>query len=135
MTQNIIKIWQDNEGDINPGTNLFETPVWRIMFEDSEEKIRVLGKSKMEEYISKSYNKTVHRFKRWKIKTKLTETFIYAIVFTDKTHEVVPAVNMIDIIYRGHSVRNDEKYKHIETELASKGGQSPIFIPDVQESV
>jgi uncharacterized DUF497 family protein len=133
MSKKIISLEQDSDGGINPGTNLFEEPIWRIVFEDDDE--RVLGKSKMEEYISKSYNKTVYRFKRWKVSTLTSETYVYVIVFTDRTHEMVSPVQLRDIVYRGHSVRNEEKYNYIETELTAKGGLSPIFIPDVQESV
>tara|TARA_R110001592_G_scaffold63298_7_gene193729 strand:- start:23 stop:415 length:393 start_codon:yes stop_codon:yes gene_type:complete len=127
MTKKIKGILQDNEGDINPGTNLFEEPVWRVLFEDDDK--RILGKSKMEEYISKSYNKTVHRFKRWKVKTVSSETHVYVIVFTDRTHEMISPVQLRDIVYTGHSVRNKEEFKYIDTELAAKGGHSPIFIP------
>mgnify|MGYP003327051438 CR=1 FL=1 len=31
-----------------------------------EQEERLLGKHKMEEYISKSFGKAIHRFKRWK---------------------------------------------------------------------
>ena len=127
MTKKISSIEQDNDGDINPGTNLFEEPVWRVLFEDDDK--RILGKSKMEEYISKSYNKTVHRFKRWKVKTVSSETHVYVIVFTDRTHEMISPIQLRDIVYTGHSVRKKEEFKYIDTELAAKGGHSPIFIP------
>lgn len=127
MSKKISSIEQDNDGDINPGTNLFEEPVWRVLFEDDDK--RILGKSKMEEYISKSYNKTVHRFKRWKVKTVSSETHVYVIVFTDRTHEMISPIQLRDIVYTGHSVRNKEEFKYIDTELAAKGGHSPIFIP------
>ena len=130
MSKKIMTLEQDNEGAINPGTQLFEEPVWRVVLEDTE--MRVLGRSKMEEYISKAYNKAIYRFKRWKVMTKNSETQVYVLVFTDRTHEMISPVELRDVVYRGHSVRNEDKYKHIESELAAKGGHSPIFIPDEQ---
>ena len=57
MTKKITSITQNNDGDINPKTKLFEQPVWVLELEDGEK--RVLGKEKMEEYLSKGYEKTV----------------------------------------------------------------------------
>jgi len=54
---------------------------------------------------------------------------VYVIVFTDRTHEMISPIQLRDIVYTGHSVRNKEEFKYIDTELAAKGGHSPIFIP------
>tara|TARA_R100001377_G_scaffold84328_2_gene67620 strand:- start:603 stop:1016 length:414 start_codon:yes stop_codon:yes gene_type:complete len=134
MSKEIISLDQNNDGAINPGTDLFEQPIWEITLVGDyaskyEKEERTLGKAKMEEYISKSFNKTVHRFKRWKVKTTTGETFVYVIVFSDRTHEMVSTKEMMDIVYKGHSVRNKEEFQYIDTELAAKGGHSPIFIP------
>ena len=41
MTKKIITITQNNDGDTNPKTKLFEQPVWVLELEDGEQ--RVLG--------------------------------------------------------------------------------------------
>ena len=60
MSKNIIDIKQLNEGGINPKSELYEQPLWELKF--SDDSIRILGKSKMEEYLSKAYNSTVFQF-------------------------------------------------------------------------
>jgi hypothetical protein len=85
MSKIIVGLQQIDEGDTNPGTGLHEQPIWKIEMRDKEE--RLLGKHKMEEYISKSYGKAIHRFKRWKVKTQTSETQVYVIVFSDRTHD------------------------------------------------
>ena len=130
MSKIIVGLQQIDEGDTNPGTGLHEQPIWKIEMRDNEE--RLLGKHKMEEYISKSYGKAIHRFKRWKVKTQTSETQVYVIVFSDRTHEMLTPNQMMNKLFEGHQVRKDPKYDFIESELAAKGGHSPIFIPDEQ---
>ena len=67
MSKAIINIVQIDEGGTNPKTNLFEQPLWELHFDDEDK--RILGKSKMEEYISKGYGNTVFQFKRWTANT------------------------------------------------------------------
>ena len=65
MSKNIINIVQLDQGGTNPKSELFEQPLWELHFEDEDK--RILGKAKMEEYLSKVYNNTVYQFKRWKV--------------------------------------------------------------------
>lgn len=131
MSKVITKLEQLEEGLTNPGTGMFEQPIWKITLQGGEE--RLLGKHKMEEYISKSFEKAIHRFKRWKVLTKTSETHVYVIIFSDRTHEMLTPNQVMDRLYTGHLVRKDEKYKYIESELAAKDGHSPIFIPGTDE--
>ena len=38
VTKRILKIIEDKEGEINPITNLHESPVYHIMFDDATER-------------------------------------------------------------------------------------------------
>ena len=60
MSKEIIDITQIDEGGQNPRTNLFEKPLWELHFINGEK--RILGKVKMEEYISKAFAKTLSPF-------------------------------------------------------------------------
>ena len=128
MSKIIVALEQIDEGAINPGTGMYEQPIWKITLKGQEE--RLLGKHKMEEYISKSFGKAIHRFKRWKVLTKTSETHVYVIIFSDRTHEMLTPNQLMDSIYQGHSVRNDNRLDYIDKDLAAKGGNSPIFIPE-----
>ena len=63
-------------------------------------------------------------------KIQTSETQVYVIVFSDRTHEMLTPNQMMNKLFEGHQVRKDPKYDFIESELAAKGGHSPIFIPD-----
>ena len=128
MSKIIVALEQIDEGAINPGTGMYEQHIWKITLKGQEE--RLLGKHKMEEYISKSFGKAIHRFKRWKVLTKTSETHVYVIIFSDRTHEMLTPNQLMDSIYQGHSVRNDNRLDYIDKDLAAKGGKSPIFIPE-----
>ena len=114
MSKIIVGLQQTDEGAINPGTGLHEQPIWKIEMQDNEE--RLLGKHKMEEYISKSYGKAIDRFKRWKVKTQTSETQVYVIVFSDRTHEMLTPNQMMNKLFEGHQVRKDPKYDFIESD-------------------
>ena len=128
MSKIIVALEQIDEGAINPGTGMYEQPIWKITLKGQEE--RLLGNHKMEEYISKSFGKAIHRFKRWKVLTKTSETHVYVIIFSDRTHEMLTPNQLMDSIYQGHSVRNDNRLDYIDKDLAAKGGKRPIFIPE-----
>ena len=114
-----MKLVQKNDGGQNPKTELFEQPIWLLTLEDGEEK--VLGKDKMEEYLSKGFDKAVHQFKKWKVTTTQgSETDVWVVIFTDKTHDLCPTNKIIEKLYTGHSVRYSEKFKKIEEELERK---------------
>ena len=119
MTKKITSLVQKNDGGINPKTELFEQPIWLLTLEDGEEKI--LGKDKMEEYLSKGFDKAIHQFKRWKVTTTQgNDVDVWVVIFTDKTHDLCPTVKIIDKLFTGHSVRDAEKFKKIEEELEKK---------------
>ena len=61
MTKKIMSLVQRNDGGLNPKTKLFEQPIWILTLDDGEEK--VLGKDKMEEYLSKGFDKAVHQLR------------------------------------------------------------------------
>ena len=119
MTKKITSLVQKNDGGINPKTELFEQPIWLLTLEDGEEKI--LGKDKMEEYLSKGFDKAIHQFKRWKVTTTQgNDVDVWVVIFTDKTHDLCPTVKIIDKLFTGDSVRDAEKFKKIEEELEKK---------------
>ena len=134
MTKKITSITQNNDGDINPKTKLFEQPVWVLELEDGEK--RVLGKEKMEEYLSKGYEKTVHSFKRWVLTSaKGTEISAYCVVFTDKSHDLVPTPKIREQLFNGHRRKDHEKYEQLERELQAKSVQNPALFHPVRESI
>ena len=119
MTKKITSLVQKNDGGIKQKTELFEQPIWLLTLEDGEEKI--LGKDKMEEYLSKGFDKAIHQFKRWKVTTTQgNDVDVWVVIFTDKTHDLCPTVKIIDKLFTGHSVRDAEKFKKIEEELEKK---------------
>jgi|TARA_E500000318_G_scaffold87012_1_gene83841 hypothetical protein len=129
MTKKITSIVQNNDGDTNPKTGLFEQPVWVLELEDGEK--RILGKEKMEEYLSKGYERTVHSFKRW-VMTSVsgTEISAYCVVFTDKSHDLIPTTKLREQLYNGHKRKDLEKYEQLEQELKEKSQLNPaLFHP------
>ncbi len=82
MSIEISNVTQIDEGGTNPKTELFEQPLWLLEFDTGEQ--RTIGKPRMEEYLSKAYEKTVHHFKR-RISTLTSGTKItqWSGVFTD----------------------------------------------------
>ena len=56
MSKIIVGLQQIDEGAINPRTGIHEQPIWKTTLQGGEE--RLLGKHKMEEYISKAYGKS-----------------------------------------------------------------------------
>ena len=88
MTKRIIKIIEDKEGEINPITNLQESPVYHIMFDDATE--RKLFRHKMIEYLSMSFGKTVQKFKKVIVITEVSSTTIWVVVMQDYQLEVLP---------------------------------------------
>tara|TARA_B110000285_G_C15122271_1_gene617934 strand:+ start:879 stop:1370 length:492 start_codon:yes stop_codon:yes gene_type:complete len=137
MTKKVITLEQNNDGGINPKSNLFEQPIWELMLDNNEKKI--LGKQKMEEYLSKSYEKTVHNFKRWTLTTQSgTSVNIWCIIFTDKTHEVLTTEKLKEQLYGGHVRKDMEKYQKIEEEIIDKHSlpENPaLFISETRQSL
>jgi|TARA_E500000318_G_C3507519_1_gene190944 hypothetical protein len=119
MSKNIINIVQLDQGGTNPKSELFEQPLWELHFEDEDK--RILGKAKMEEYLSKGYNNTVYQFKRWTASTTSgTEVRLWAVVFTDNSHDLCVANKFYQMLKLGHQRKDEEKYKEIEEKLHLK---------------
>ena len=119
MSKNIINIVQLDQGGTNPKSELFEQPLWELHFEDEDK--RILGKAKMEEYLSKGYNNTVYQFKRWTANTPSgTEVRLWAVVFTDNSHDLCVANKFYQMLKVGHQRKDEEKYKEIEEKLHLK---------------
>ena len=134
MTKKITSINQNNDGDTNPKTGLFEQPVWVLELEDGEQ--RVLGKEKMEEYLSKGYEKTVHSFKRWTLTSVSgTEISAYCVVFTDKSHDLIPTAKIKEQLFNGHKRKDLEKYEQLEKELRDKSELNPALFHPPKDSI
>lgn len=133
MSKTIIDIKQLNEGGINPKSKLYEQPLWELKF--SDDTIRILGKSKMEEYLSKGYNSTVFQFKRWTANTTTgNEVRLWCVVFTDNSHDLCVQKKFYEMITLGHQRKDEEKYKKLEEELKKKQApQNPALFMDTKK--
>jgi hypothetical protein len=132
MSIQISNVTQIDEGGTNPKTELFEQPLWELTFETGEK--RILGKPKMEEYLSKAYEKTVHHFKR-RISTLTSGTKItqWSVVFTDYDDILLATPELCDKLYKGHQRKDEEKYKKLDEELVTKRGLVSEAITKAQE--
>ena len=132
MSINITNITQIDEGGTNPKTELFEQPLWELTFETGEK--RIIGKPKMEEYLSKAYEKTVHHFKR-RISTLTSGTKItqWSVVFTDYDDVLLATIELCEKLYKGHQRKDEEKYNKLDEELTSKRGLVSEAITKAQE--
>jgi len=117
----ISNVTQIDEGGTNPKTELFEQPLWLLEFDTGEK--RTIGKPKMEEYLSKAYEKTVHHFKR-RISTLTSGTKItqWSGVFTDYDDFLLSTSELCEKLYKGHQRKDEEKYNKLDEELTSKRG-------------
>ena len=132
MSINITNIIQIDEGGTNPKTELFEHPLWLLEFDTGEQ--WTIGKPKMEEYLSKAYEKTVHHFKR-RISTltsgaKITQ---WSVVFTDYDDVLLATIELCEKLYKGHQRKDEEKYNKLDEELTSKRGLVSEAITKAQE--
>ena len=119
MSKEITKLTQLEEGGNNPKSGLYEKPLWELEFEDGS--IRILGKPKMEEYISKAYNNTVHHFnKRVSVLHDERKIIQWCIVFTDYQDVLLATKELCNMLYLGHQRKDEEKYKELEEKLAKK---------------
>ena len=134
MSLKINNIRQIDEGGINPKTELFEQPMWELTLETGEN--RILGKPKMEEYLSKAYEKTVHHFKRRiSVLTSGNRITQWSVVFTDYDDVLLATPELCDKIYKGHQRKDEEKYKKLDEELTSKrGGVSEAITKAVEKN-
>ena len=129
MSLKIEKIIQVDSGGVNPKTNLFEQPIWELTLEDGEQ--RLLGKEKIEEYLSKGYDNSVHQFKRWSVtSTTGAELYLWSIVFTDKGHDLCVGQRFLDKLYQGHVRKDEEKYRKHEMDKAENHPVNPVLFSD-----
>tara|TARA_R110002126_G_scaffold35865_1_gene109819 strand:- start:262 stop:771 length:510 start_codon:yes stop_codon:yes gene_type:complete len=119
MSKEILRIKQIDEGGENPKTKLPEKPLWELTFDDSS--VRILGKPKMEEYISKSYDNTVHHFKRHiTILKDDRKVILWSVVFCDYQSVLLSGSELCNKIMLGHQRKDEEEYKELEESLAKK---------------
>ena len=129
MSLRIEKINQIDSGGTNPKTNLFEQPVWELTLENGEK--RLLGKDKVEEYLSKGYDNSVHQFKRWSVTTTSgAELYLWAIIFSDKSHDVCVTTRFLEKLYQGHVRKDEEKYKKHEKDRAENHPVNPVLFTE-----
>jgi|TARA_R110000823_G_C15756165_1_gene482473 hypothetical protein len=119
MSKEILRIKQIDEGGENPKTKLPEKPLWELTFDDSS--VRILGKPKMEEYISKSYDNTVHHFRRHiTILKDDRRVILWSVVFCDYQSVLLSGSELCNKIMLGHQRKDEEEYKELEESLAKK---------------
>ena len=126
MSLVIEKINQIDSGGTNPKTNLFEQPIWELTLENGEK--RLLGKDKVEEYLSKGYDNSVHQFKRWSVtSTSGAELYLWAIIFSDKSHDMCVTKRFLEKLYQGHVRKDEEKYKKHEKDMENHPVNPVLF--------
>jgi len=129
MSLRIENINQIDSGGTNPKTNLFEQPIWELTLENGEK--RLLGKDKVEEYLSKGYDNSVHQFKRWSVTTTSgAELYLWAIIFSDKSHDVCVTTRFLEKLYQGHVRKDEEKYKKHEKDRAENHPVNPVLFTE-----
>jgi len=129
MSLRIEKINQIDSGGTNPKTNLFEQPIWELTLENGEK--RMLGKDKVEEYLSKGYDNSVHQFKRWSVtSTSGAELYLWAIIFSDKSHDMCITTRFLEKLYQGHVRKDEEKYKKHEKHMAENHPVNPVLFSE-----
>ena len=129
MSLRIENINQIDSGGTNPKTNLFEQPIWELTLENGEK--RLLGKDKVEEYLSKGYDNSVHQFKRWSVTTTSgAELYLWAIIFSDKSHDMCVTTRFLEKLYQGHVRKDEEKYKKHEKDRAENHPVNPVLFTE-----
>ena len=127
MSKEIIDITQIDEGGQNPRTNLFEKPLWELHFINGEK--RILGKVKMEEYISKAFAKTLHHFnKKFFITNTEKKYTIWVLVFQENYEDVNLSTKQLrEKLYIGHQRRDEEKLKDVYIAKEKQAPQNPAL--------
>jgi len=130
MSKEIIRIIQNDEGGENPKTKLPEKPLWELVFEDNT--IRVLGKPKMEEYLSKAYENTVHHFtRRTSLLRDQRKIIQWCVVFSDYSDVLLSSSELCKKIMLGHQRKDEEKYLSLDESLARKNApQNPVLFSE-----
>ena len=107
LTKKIIDLHQVEDGAINPKTGLTEKPSWYVRFEDMSD--RVLFKSRLLEFLSMGFRKTVENFKAGKATTSTGgEARFWVVVFQDYEVRLQTKSQIMDVVMEGHRHREDD---------------------------
>jgi len=107
LTKKIIDLHQVEDGAINPKTGLTEKPSWYVRFEDMSD--RVLFKSRLLEFLSMGFRKTVENFKAGKATTSAGgEARFWVVVFQDYEVRLQTKTQIMDVVTEGHRHREDD---------------------------
>ena len=129
MSKEIVEIKQIDEGGENPKTKLFEKPLWKLTFDDYT--TRILGKPKIEEYLSKAYENTVHHFTRRTSLLKDERKIVqWSVVFCDYTDHLLSSSELCKKLALGHQRKDEEKYKKHEKHMAETHPVNPVLFSE-----
>ena len=107
LTKKIVDLHQVEDGAINPKTGLTEKPSWYVRFEDMSD--RVLFKSRLLEFLSMGFRKTVENFKAGKATTSAGgEARFWVVVFQDYEVRLQTKSQIMDVVTEGHRHREDD---------------------------
>ena len=127
MSKEISEIIQMNDGGNNPKSGIFESTLWQLNFKDDSEP-RVLGRTKMLEYLSKGTMppKSVHNFKKWDITTASgSHIRVWSVTYDDFQTFVLINKDFNALITNGHKNKDEEKMKELEESLIRKQQAPP----------
>ena len=119
MSKIINNIEQLSDGGNNPKSGIYESTLWKLNFDDNSEP-RILGRTKMLEYLSKGTvpAKTVHAFKKWEITTASgTRIRTWIIVYDDKSHTQLVNKDFYSLLTNGHKNKDEEKVEELSESL------------------
>ena len=106
-TLKIIDLHQVEDGAINPKTGLTEKPSWYVRFEDMSD--RVLFKSRLLEFLSMGFRKTVENFKAGKATTSVGgDARFWVVVFQDYEVRLQTKTQIMEVVTEGHRHRDDD---------------------------
>ena len=107
LTKKIVDLHQVEDGAINPKTGLTEKPSWYVRFEDMSD--RVMFKSRLLEFLSMGFRKTVENFKAGKATTSVGgDARFWVVVFQDYEVRLQTKSQIMDVVTEGHRHREDD---------------------------
>ena len=107
LTKKIVDLHQVEDGAINPKTGLTEKPSWYVRFEDMSD--RVMFKSRLLEFLSMGFRKTVENFKAGKATTSVGgDARFWVVVFQDYEVRLQTKTQIMDVVTEGHRHREDD---------------------------
>ena len=113
LTKKIVDLHQVEDGAINPKTGLTEKPSWYVRFEDMSD--RVLFKSRLLEFLSMGFRKTVENFKAGKATTSAGgDARFWVVVFQDYEVRLQTKSQIMDVVTEGHRHREDDDNAKLE---------------------